>query len=476
MSTTLSSLVPAGHFLGVSLILPRDGRFLYGLRPARLEGERQVVQITGIGGGVEADDVSFAAAAQREALEEIGCSVRIGDCPETVVVRGRHDVQTVKAAAVPPPANQRRLRSKRHHLLLLLAIVPLGLCLLGSGLSALSNLTLPDPPPSTGRLDPLDKARLAETLHLKEALGETVWPGWGTADIPILLWNRDDAFLVNYPNQPAGWSLVSGDTFQDQPYYRQPASKTENFTVQIGQVWVASMATKWETDTFFREQLQSLFPPVIEQVFPYRLLIMPSEVQMTGVLHESFHAYQAQVALARLQDAEEAYAQAAAYWAADSGMADDWEAEIEWLIAAANAGSDDEATQLARQFLQQRAGRRERLPASLISYERRLEWLEGLAKYVEVAIWRQAAESATYQPLPAVTEDADFRGYTTFDQRWSQEISQLRRQARLEGEVRFYYTGLVMGFVLDRLSPDWKSQILAGGVWLETLLEEAVSP
>jgi hypothetical protein len=30
---------------------------------------------------------------------------------------------------------------------------------------------------ATLRLAPLDKARLEETLHLKQALGETMWPG-----------------------------------------------------------------------------------------------------------------------------------------------------------------------------------------------------------------------------------------------------------------------------------------------------------
>ena len=72
------------------------------------------------------------------------------------------------------------------------------LCLLVAGLSALSNSTLPDQVESTGRLSALDKARLAETLHLKQELGETVWPGLGAADIPLLIWNRDTSFLVGF--------------------------------------------------------------------------------------------------------------------------------------------------------------------------------------------------------------------------------------------------------------------------------------
>jgi hypothetical protein len=64
------------------------------------------------------------------------------------------------------------------------------LCLAAAGLSALGNRNLPTGPAALDRLDPLDKVRLQETLHLKRELGEAVWPGWGQADIPVVLWNK----------------------------------------------------------------------------------------------------------------------------------------------------------------------------------------------------------------------------------------------------------------------------------------------
>lgn len=47
---------------------------------------------------------------------------------------------------------------------------------------------------------------------------------------------------------------------------------------------------------------------------------------------------------------------------------------------------------LARQFLEPRDQRRVRngLDAELVDYERQLEWEEGLAKYIELEILRQA--------------------------------------------------------------------------------------
>jgi len=42
-------------------------------------------------------------------------------------------------------------------------------------------------------------------------------------------------------------------------------------------------------------------------------------------------------------------------------------------------------------------------------------------------------------------------------------------------EKRFYYSGMAQAFLLDRLSPGWKQQILSPGVFQEDLLRRAVS-
>jgi len=366
---------------------------------------------------------------------------------------------------------------KRFRRVLLLAIGGLFLlCVAAGAISALSNRNLPSGPQVLDRLDPLDKARLAETLHLKQALGEAVWPGWGQADIPVIIWNRDYSFLVGYPHPPAEWEAVAGDTFEGQPYYRQRSANPQNFALQVGDRWVARMATKWETDLFMRELFRKVLPPLIEDVFPYLVLIQPSEVQMSAVLHESFHAYQAIVAAARLEAAEKAHQEKKNYQAADEQMHDDWGKEIDLLARALRAKSDSEAADLARQFLAQRAQRRtaHSLDATLVAYERQLEWEEGLAKYVELAIWRVAYTTPGYQPLSTLANDRDFKGYKTFEQRWSQEIDQMKREAASKGETRFYYTGMAQATLLDRLLPGWKTRALADEVWLEDLLAEAV--
>jgi hypothetical protein len=229
------------------------------------------------------------------------------------------------------------------------------------------------------------------------------------------------------------------------------------------------------TDAFLIDVLRDALPSPLRPIFPYPLLVQPSEVQMSGVLHETFHVYQAQVAPARLEEAEQAHGRGERYWRVDGAMRQAWRLEIDALADALKAGSNGDARASARHFLDRRARRRaaHELDAALVDYERQLEWEEGLAKYVELAIWREGYAAKEYEPLPAAADDPDLGQYAAFPRRWSQEIGQMRCQATREGETRFYYTGMAQAVLLERLLPGWQGRIWTNGVWLETLLAEA---
>jgi hypothetical protein len=352
------------------------------------------------------------------------------------------------------------------------------LCLAGAGISALSNLSLPKGPEALDRLDPLDKIRLEETLRLKGALGEAVWPGLGETNIPISLHNQANSFLTGFEGEPpVDWEVVEGDEFQGKPYYRRAEKEAQNFAIPVGKAWVAGMATKSETDRFLVELYRGFLPPVIEQIFPYRLLLQPTETQIGGVLHESFHVFQALRVPERLDTAEKAHKLGERYWNADAERLDLWKDEINLLAKALEAKTDEEAAELARQLLAHRQWRRQQagLTPELIDYERQLEWEEGLAKYVELEFLRQAYETKDYQPVTAMSGDASFKAYRGFKQRWSQEIIQMKLEVNQEGEISFYQTGMTQAFLLDRLSPGWKANALKNGIFLEDLLKEAAA-
>lgn len=344
--------------------------------------------------------------------------------------------------------------------------------------SYLSNQNLPTAPLVTDRLVDLDKTRLAEALHLKDTLGSRVWPAWAEMEIPILLWHQDNNFLVGMADPPPGWQAVPGDQFQGATYYANPDYDPENFAMELGGQWIASMATKSETDKFMQQVFRDILPDPLENFFPFRLLILNTEIQISGVLHETFHVYQAVTAPAKFARADSAYQSSEAYWDLDPQMESAWQKEMDLLIEAAAAQGEQETGELARQFLVVRDARRSQhgLSAGLISFETQTEWLEGLAKYLEMTIWETAYHSASYQPLPDTTSDPDFKSYQNFKSRWNQEMSQAGRQATIPGDVRFYYSGLLQARLLDKLMPTWKTKALEEDSTLENLIRQVVSP
>ena len=367
---------------------------------------------------------------------------------------------------------------------------------------AFANRNLPTQSQTVAQLSDLEKARLVETTYLRQSLGEQVWPGWADSDIPVVLYNEGYAFLVGYEAPPDGWrrlpnSEVAGGEWQiaddqlaGQAYYAQPLPTSgyipQSFVLLVGERWAASLTTmEWmeiEMARMFREQM----PPPLAAVFPYEWMsqqfIGGSEGYIGALLHESFHAFVGEQWPERLLAAETAVAHEGQFpWSHDDFKAA-WQTELDLLVAAVRADSDGETAELAQQFLEQRRQRRQQfgLASALVDYENQREWSEGLAKYVEMEIQRQAALAEDYEPSSGILADPDFDEYAGSARRWSQQVTQIGRMATDDGDARFYYTGMAQAIILDRLLPDWKAQVMDEGLFLEDLvaialgLEEAV--
>lgn len=375
----------------------------------------------------------------------------------------------------------------------------LGLIVLLLAASALINLTLPTESTVADRLGDDEKAHLAEFFHVHQELGDAAWSGWGSTETPVVVYNESYAFLVGYPepDPPAGWLKVAqddpsggpwqpvpDDTFNGAPYYRQPlppnGETPQAFTVKVGDHWAASLLTREWMEISFANQFRQELPAFVHPIFPYPLLtdlfLRGSDGYITALAHESFHAYQGIVAPQRLAAAEtDVLVNEANYPWSDDAFIAAWQTELDLLTEALRAETDAQSAALAQQFLAQRAQRRQDagLSPSLITYEKQREWLEGLAHYVELAIWRQAYETDGYQPLPTIQDNGDFSNYETFPRRWSQDIDQIGRMADDVGDGRFYYSGMAQAVLLDRLAPGWKETALQDEVFLEELLAAA---
>lgn len=372
------------------------------------------------------------------------------------------------------------------------------LCLVLTGISVLINRNLLKESAEVATLSDLEKARLSEFFQVRQAVGGKVWPGWDTAVIPTIVYNEAYAFLLGYPEPPAGWvqvpqnsqkgtawQLVPNDLFNGEPYYRQllPANgdTPQAFTVRVGAQWVASMTTmEWMEISLadqFRRDLPSFLAPVIPYGLLNKLFIRGSEGYISLLAHESFHAYQGSVAPEKLGAAENAAPSGeSGYPWDDASFQAAWQTELDILAEAVQADSDEAMAELARQFLAQRAQRREAagLSDELLRYEQQREWVEGLARYVELELWQQAALDDTYTPVDALQVDGDFAGYNTFDKRWNQEVGQIGRMADDVGDGRFYYSGMAQAVILDHLLPGWKDQVWDANVFLDDLLAGVV--
>ena len=367
------------------------------------------------------------------------------------------------------------------------------LCLLAVAASGLSNLNLPRQSKILDHSSVLEKARLSEVIHLRYDLGDTTWPGWSQEDIPLIVYNEQYAFLIGLPNPSFGWTKVPGlearggpweevpdDTFEGQPYYRTPITdplKTpEGFTVKVGDHWVATFQTREFSQVDFYRGFRRDLPPIISNLVPVRLvwtlLMGKTDAYIAALEHKSFHAYEGILAEGRLAAAENMYPVAKNY--PFDAMEEPWKKEMDVLVRAVNANSNIEASNLAREFLQLRASRRTLLSPEEVELERLREWEEGLAKYAELEITRQAAISDGYRSVDAMAQDKDFHYFQGLQKFWSEQLTEAKNTQGRSGDTRFYYSGFAIAVLLDRLMPAWKPLALPGGKYLDELLQEVV--
>lgn len=363
--------------------------------------------------------------------------------------------------------------------------------------SALYNLTLPTHSKITNKLPEKEKAYIAETMNLQKNLGNSVWPGWGDLAIPVIVYNEEYAFLTRYPNPPAGWKKmpaeefmgsdwkpVEGDDFFGENYYRQPLPNPEitpeNFTVKVGDRWVVTMQTKEYAAVAFYNGFKEELPPVLNAVFPYKIfwnmLMGKAENYIEGMTHEAFHAFQGMVVPARLADGENAARLSSEYPWEQTKNAAGWKEEINLLLKAYHSENKDSMLHYTALFVAKREERRQNasLSSNFIQYEKKREWLEGLAKYAELNIGLTAEKSSGYKPVESIKAISDFKNYKNRSSWFNRQVNEVKRTVSRPGESRFYYGGMLQAVMLDRLLPNWKNSAFDENIYLDDILKKAV--
>jgi len=303
-------------------------------------------------------------------------------------------------------------------------------------------------PPNQDVLSPADKTELAELFRLKKEIGDRVWPGFGQADIPVLLYNDDFEFLIGMPDPPVPWEAVRGDDVEGRIYYRRQRAGAQAFAVRISDRWAGSISTL--------ERMNA--------GLPFKL---PPDFHIALLAHEMFHAFQAALAPERFARAVKVYAVESRYPFKDREFAAAWTAEGAALSKGLQATEAVTAAEAAGEFLKIRDERRAKagLDADLLAFERELEWLEGLAKYVEVGFYEAAAA------LPLDASPFRFQPKLPFIQ---SDYLRLRNGLGAQaGDLRFYLSGLAQARILSRILPDWKDEALTDEAFLEDMIRRS---
>ena len=374
-----------------------------------------------------------------------------------------------------PETHQKQSRARKIIIITTLSLI--GLCLLAVGTSWVTNQFLPTDDEKANEMSRQDIARAEEALNLMGELGSQTWTGLGD-NLPLIIWNDTYAFLVNSEKQLEGWDVLDSTEINNLPVYIQENEANYQAFAEVlsNGRYAGSMATKDAVNIGFVEMFRENLPPVINQIFPYQLILLSTDHYITALVHETFHAYQAENYPARFQDAEKAYASTDAYESRFPEMSESWQQEIQLLQDAVDAEDLTEKKALAQAFLDAREQRRSDmdLSSTLMRYEKRFEWLEGSAKYVELEIWENAVNSTDYMPVESLSLDNDFDSYEGYQNRWKNELTNMENAAKNGGDTLFYYSGMMQERLLDDLLPGWQTQMGEAGVWVEDLLREAL--
>jgi len=302
----------------------------------------------------------------------------------------------------------------------------------------------------------------AEARHLLSSYGDQVWPGWGTARIPLLIRAGEFDLLVGHPSPPQGFSPLPDTAVADQPVYRYkghlvpvPAATAW----EVGGVWSVAVPTREE------------FQQAIDAQLGKGVVNLDAVNYIRAIVHEAFHAYAMTAIQGDVPDfgADVNEGDMLQRLAALPDLDKQDAAEGQALVKALQATDQQVARDAAAEFLKLRQARRAAGDEQSAAYEQTSEWIEGLARYAEVAVM-QPAGHVTDRPTNTAIH------YPASEEVWQQFLDQLAKPADSPDGFRgrYYLLGAGQAFLLDRLLPDWKTQVLNEKQSLEAVLAQAL--
>jgi hypothetical protein len=339
--------------------------------------------------------------------------------------------------------------------------------------------------PSDSALTPADVARIDELDRVRRLVGDQVWPGWGSAVVPVVLVKRDRAYLFDHPSPPRGFVPLPEAGRPGVTHGRAEGLPAGGFgAADLWGVPTAVVASKEVFGGFAALNRLGDHSPL--EVLAHDADEGADSAQyVVALAHESFHAFARTRGAARLDahlggagralDTDAGRARLAAVEAGEDIRAQLCE-ECRRLQQAIDAGDEPARLMAARGFLAARAERRaaciraDPALATLSAYEQQLEWTEGMARYTEHALVRALARRVDVAST-GLRREADVRGYAHL--RAGPPV--VVRACEQSFRARSYAVGSALCLLLDRLDVPWKTRALDGGIPLDEILSTAVA-
>jgi hypothetical protein len=284
-----------------------------------------------------------------------------------------------------------------------------------------------------------DATRIAEFYRLAPQIDDKIWAGWSKTPASLLLVTQEAEYLTHFPDPPKGF-VKTGDDFQARP---------RQFSVNLQATFPAFG-----------------FPPVIVIGEPANTASKTSTPWLIVVMHEHFH---------QLQWAQPGYMNAINGIGLSKGDTTGmWmlnypfpyeEPEIatsfahlrDTLLAALAEVDQSKFAPLAKAYLKERKAFFAQFLPDDRKYLSFQLWQEGVARYTQI---KAAEAAADYQPTEAFAALPDYTPFSTYaltarartlDELKHTDIAQSKRET-------LYSFGAAECLLLDRVSPDWKTQ------------------
>lgn len=309
---------------------------------------------------------------------------------------------------------------------------------------------------SNGRNLPSELTLIKYSRDLIVKYGNEIWPGFGDHVSPILLRSKENDYLLNHPEPPAGFKQVKGKP---------------NLQVKEGHLLPQPTATAYPIDG----RWSVVIPTKVELIRWVRDEMGNSDFQLSQedylqtLIHETFHAYQMRslggpdefptFGFSIPSRALQKRLSEEAWWEARTG-------EIGELLAQGLKVEDLSGvrSQVTRMLKVSENGS-EKLNPTVLAFEDQTEWIEGTARY-----------AGTRAMMEAYGDNSDLDIGIEI-QLPSRVRSNLLNQltSPLSGPTpvrdRSAAMGAVKAMILDRLYPGWKKGFLSKIRSLDELLE-----